>query len=106
MEIESLQTRSSALNTKLENRKVVEKLLGPAVEEVSISPVVVKTISEGSIDDNWLKALAELQRRLKVIQSKSSGAESIKAVSDIQPLLKNLGSKVSPICKDYSGLRC
>src|SRR3954469_12759153 len=34
-EIESLQNRSIALNTKLQNRKVVEKLLGPAVEDIS-----------------------------------------------------------------------
>ena len=41
-EIESLQNRSIALNTKLENRKTVEKLLGPAVEDISLSPAVVR----------------------------------------------------------------
>ena len=100
-EIETLQTRSTALNTKLENRKVVEKLLGPAVEEVSISPAVVKTISEAPIDENWLKALAELQKKLKIIENKSSGVEKTKAAADIKPLLENLASKVSLVREIY-----
>ena len=74
----------------------MEKLLGPAVEEVSISPIVVKAISEDPINDNWLKALAELQKKLKLIGNKSNGVENTKAASDIKPLLENLTSKVSP----------
>lgn len=95
MEIETLQTKSAALNTRLENRKVVERLLGPAVEEISIAPAVVRCISEGQVDDNWLKALAELQKRLKVIEAKASSSENIKAVSDIKPLLESLTARVS-----------
>ena len=94
MEIETLQTKSAALNTRLENRKKVERLLGPAVEEISISPAVVQCVSSGPIDENWLKALAELQKRLKVIEAKASGSDTIKAALDIKPLLENLANKV------------
>jgi len=93
-EIETLQSRSTALNTRLENRKVVEKLLGPAVEDVSISPAVVRAISEGPIDENWVKALAELGKRLKVIEERLKTTNAVKSVSDIKPLLDNLTSKV------------
>jgi len=93
-EIETLQSRSTALNTRLENRKVVEKLLGPAVEEVSIAPAVVKTISEGSIDSDWIKALDELEKRSKVIDEKTRGPVKILAVTDIKPLLLDLTNKV------------
>src|SRR5271155_2398051 len=37
-EIESLQNRSMELNAQLEKRREVEKILGPAVEELSLSP--------------------------------------------------------------------
>lgn len=94
MEIETLQTKSAALNARLENRKKVERLLGPAVEEVSIAPAVVQCISIGQMDDNWLKALAELQKRLKAIETKANGSENIKAMTDIRPLLEGLTSKV------------
>ena len=93
-EIETLQNRSSALNTRLENRKVVEKLLGPAVEEISIAPTIVKVISEGPIDERWLKALIELEKRSKMIETKLKGSEKIKAITDVKPLLDNLTAKV------------
>lgn len=96
-EIETLQSRSTALNTRLENRKVVEKLLGPAVEDVSISPAVVRAISEGPIDEKWLKALAELEKRSTIIEDKLKATDAVKSLSDIKPLLDNLTSKVHHI---------
>lgn len=93
-EIETLQSRSTVLNTRLENRKIVEKLLGPAVEDVSISPAVVRAISEGPIDESWVKALAELEKRSKIIEDKLKATDLVKSVSDIKPLLDNLTSKV------------
>ncbi|MCJ1431627.1 hypothetical protein MMC27_000982 [Xylographa pallens] len=100
-EIETLQNRSSALNTRLENRKVVEKLLGPAVEEISIAPTIVKVISEGPIDETWLKALIELEKRSKVIDTKLKGSEKIKAITDVKPLLDNLTAKAIERIRDY-----
>ena len=96
-EIETLQSRSTTLNTRLENRRVVEKLLGPAVEEISIAPAIVRTISEGSIDQDWVKALAELEKRSKAIDGKMKGPDKILAITDIKPLLDDLTNKVNAI---------
>ena len=93
-EIESLQSRSTALNTKLENRKVVEKLLGPAVEEISIAPAIVKKISEGPIDLTWIKAVEELEKRSKIVEGKIKGPDVILAVADVKPLLDDLTNRV------------
>lgn len=100
-EIESLQNRSSALSTRLENRKTVEKLLGPAVEEISISPAIVRKISDGPIDDSWVKALAEVEKRNKTVESRANSEPSIKAVKDIQPILKSLISRALERIRDY-----
>ena len=96
-EIETLQARSTALNTKLENRKVVEKLLGPAVEEISIAPAVVKRIAEGPIDHAWVKALDELEKRSKAIERKLNGPDKVLAASDLKPLLEDLTNLVSSL---------
>ena len=93
-EIETLQSRSTALNTQLENRRVVEKLLGPAVEEVSISPAVITKLCESSIDHTWSKALEALEKRLKTIDSKLHGSENILAASDLKPILEDLTNLV------------
>lgn len=100
-EIESLQDRSIALNTKLENRKVVEKILGPAVEDISISPQVVRKIAEGPVDEAFLRALSDLEKRSKIIASKSVSQAELKALSDIKPLLTDLTTRATERIRDY-----
>ena len=75
----------------------MEKLLGPALEEVSISPAVVKTISEGPIDYAWIKALDELEKRSNTIDEKIKGPETVQAISDVKPLLDDLVNLVRTI---------
>lgn len=100
-EIETLQNRSIALNTKLENRKVVEKLLGPAVEDISISPETVRRIAEGPVDEHFLRALADLEKRSKTINAKAKEQPDLKALADIKPLLENLTNKAVERIRDY-----
>jgi predicted nucleic acid-binding Zn-ribbon protein len=93
-EIETLQSRSTALNARLENRKVVEKLLGPSVEDLSLSPAVVRKIAEGPIDEGWVRALAELEKRSKAIEVKQKEPQKLKALDDLKPLMENLNNRV------------
>jgi vacuolar protein sorting-associated protein 52 len=99
-EIETLQSRSTALNTKLDNRRVVEKLLGPSVEDLSLSPGVVKKISEGPIDEAWVKALNDLEKRTKLIESRQKDQQKLKALDDLKPLLENLNNRVGRTAED------
>lgn len=100
-EIESLQNRSIALNTKLENRTVVEKLLGPAVEDISISPSVVRKIAEGPVDEGFVRALAEVEKRSKTINAKAKEQPDLKAIKDAKPLLDDLTNRAVERIRDY-----
>ncbi|KAL9616726.1 MAG: hypothetical protein Q9204_008549, partial [Flavoplaca sp. TL-2023a] len=100
-EIETLQARSTAMNTRLENRKVVETLLGPAIEEVAISPEVVITLSEGPIDLAWVKALEELDKRSVMVNRTSQTTNRSLAVADLKPLLNDLTNKAIERIRDY-----
>ena len=93
-EIETLQARSTALSVRLENRKVVEHGLGPIVEEISVSPSVVKKIVDGAIDEAWVRALAEVEKRSRTMDAKSKELRNIKGINDLKPLLENLIVKV------------
>jgi len=93
-EIETLQARSTALSVRLENRKVVENGLGPIVEEISVSPAVVRKIVDGAIDEAWVRALAEVEKRSKALDSKSKEHRNVKGINDLRPLLENLINKV------------
>ncbi|RAH49069.1 putative GARP complex subunit (Sac2) [Aspergillus brunneoviolaceus CBS 621.78] len=100
-EIETLQSRSIQLTAMLENRRNVEQLLGPAVEEISISPKTVKLIAEGPIDENWVKALNEMESRSASIEAKVSGPNSTKSVEDVRPLLTDIKNKAVERIRDY-----
>ncbi|ETN46259.1 uncharacterized protein HMPREF1541_00443 [Cyphellophora europaea CBS 101466] len=100
-EIENLQERSVQLNARLENRRQVEKLLGPAVEDVSISPTTVRAVAEGPIDDTFMKALAEVEARSKILERKKSEQGPVKALEDVKPLLEDLKAKAVERIRDY-----
>jgi vacuolar protein sorting-associated protein 52 len=93
-EIETLQSRSTALSLRLENRKLVESGLGPIVEEISVSPAIVGKIVDGVIDEAWVRALAEVEKRSRAMDIKSKENRNIKGVRDLKPLLENLVNKV------------
>ncbi|KAI1028421.1 hypothetical protein LB503_002316 [Fusarium chuoi] len=99
-DIESLQTRSTALNTRLENRKQVEKALGPLVEELSLPPEVISKISEGHIDETWAKMLSELDRR-SILFKKKSETQTSNAAKDLEPILDKLTFKAIERIRDF-----
>ncbi|PBP26165.1 Vps52/Sac2 family protein [Diplocarpon rosae] len=100
-EIETLQARSTALSIRLENRKFVENGLGPIVEEISVSPAVVRKIAEGTIDEAWVRALAEVEKRSKAMDLKSRENRNIKSINDLKPLLGNLIDKALERIRDF-----
>ncbi|KAF7597092.1 hypothetical protein BBP40_010566 [Aspergillus hancockii] len=100
-EIETLQSRSIQLNAMLANRRIVEQLLGPAVEETCISPKAVRLIVEGPIDENWVKALNEIESRAASIEARASSPGSTQSIEDVRPLLSDIKKKAVERIRDY-----
>nr|OQO24929.1 hypothetical protein B0A51_10624 [Rachicladosporium sp. CCFEE 5018] len=101
-EIETLQNWSANLNTKLDNRKVVEKVLGTEVEALIIPPAVIKKLVEGNVDEVWVKALEEFERRTKLIDKKLSQPDSSSAAAEsLRPLIESVSDKAIERIRDY-----
>ncbi|KAI0431667.1 Vps52-domain-containing protein [Xylaria sp. FL1042] len=100
-DIETLQARSAALNVRLENRKAVEKELAPVVEEISVSPSVVAKIADGHVDEAWVKALNEIDKRDTAYKKGDSGSEQNKGLQDLGPLLEKLVQKAIERIRDF-----
>ncbi|KFY75257.1 hypothetical protein V499_04718 [Pseudogymnoascus sp. VKM F-103] len=89
-EIETLRARSTTLSSRLENRKVVELGLTPVVEDITVSQTIVKTISEGDIDESWIVALNVVGKWSKALNAKATETHNIKSVTDLKPLRDQL----------------
>jgi len=76
----------------------VEKLLAPEVDALTISPAIVRKILDGPIDDSWIKALEDLEKRSKTIDSK---APRFKSAADLKPLIDSLKNKAVERTRDY-----
>ncbi len=69
--------------------------MGPIVEEISVSPAVVRKIVKGTIDEGWVRALAEVEKRAEAMETvRSKEHRQIKGINDLKPLLENLINKV------------
>lgn len=93
-DIESLQDRSTALNRRLEHRREIEKALAPIVEDLSISPETISKIATGTIDESWIKVLADVDRRATSHKKAKPDNQRSKAANDMGPLLEKLIQKV------------
>jgi hypothetical protein len=91
-EIESLQNRSLSLGRQLDNRRNVEKLLGPIIDDVVFPPNDIRRLVEGEVNESWVKALYQTDRRVSAINGKDS--MKVKAVQEVQPELENITHKV------------
>ncbi|KUI63098.1 Vacuolar protein sorting-associated protein 52 B [Cytospora mali] len=100
-DIESLQARSTSLNIRLENRKAVEKGLGPVIEELSVSPLIVSKIAEGHVDESWIKVLAELEKKYEAYKKNVKQQGQGKSLEDLGPLLEKLTLKAIERIRDH-----
>ena len=96
-QIETLQSLSTTLSRKLDGRQVVEKSLGPAIEDVALPPSAVDKLLKGPIDQEWGAALAMLEKRQQIVNEDVSGSTDLLTVSDLRPLFNELANAVSLI---------
>lgn len=59
-----------------------------------MSPSTIRLISDGPINQEWVRALAEVESRSAMVETKASSADNVKAIEDVKPLLEDLRNKV------------
>lgn len=91
-EIKSLQETSMDMGLKLKNRKVAESKLTKFVEDIIVSPRMVDIIVDGEVNDEYLKTLETLSKKLKFVEADSM-VKTSKALKDVQPELERLRQK-------------
>ncbi|WCJ34781.1 Vacuolar protein sorting-associated protein 52 A [Euphorbia peplus] len=91
-DIKILQEKSMDMGLKLNNRKVAESQLAKFVEDIIVPPRMVDIIVDGEVNDEYLRTLEILSKKLKFIEVDHFVKES-KALKDVQPELEKLRQK-------------
>jgi vacuolar protein sorting-associated protein 52 len=71
----------------------VETHLGPIVDDIVLSPTIIQRISEGEINDAWVKTLIEFDSKFAPLYELEK--RGIKAVEDVKPQFELLRTRVT-----------
>lgn len=91
-DIKILQEKSMDMGLKLKNRKVAESKLAKFVEDIIIPPRMVDIIVDGEVNEEYMRSLEILSKKLKFI-GVDPMVKSSKALKDVQPELEKLRQK-------------
>ncbi|XP_050238842.1 vacuolar protein sorting-associated protein 52 A [Mercurialis annua] len=91
-DIKILQEKSMDMGLKLKNRKVAESQLAKFVEDIIVPPRMVDVIVDGEVNDDYLRTLETLSKKLKFIEVDALVKNS-KALKDVNPELEKLRQK-------------
>ncbi|KAJ4706600.1 Vacuolar protein sorting-associated protein 52 A [Melia azedarach] len=91
-DIKVLQEKSMDMGLRLKNRKVAESKLAKFVEDIIIPPRMVDIIVDGEVNDEYMRTLEILSRKLKFVEMDHMVRTS-KALKDVQPELEKLRQK-------------
>ncbi|XP_020702227.1 vacuolar protein sorting-associated protein 52 A isoform X1 [Dendrobium catenatum] len=91
-DIKSLQEKSMDMGLKLKNRKTAESKLSKFVEDIIVPPRMVDVIVDGEVNDEYLRTLEILSKKLKFVEEDSM-IKASKALKDVQPELEKLRQK-------------
>ncbi|EEE59260.1 hypothetical protein OsJ_11277 [Oryza sativa Japonica Group] len=83
-EIKVLQEKSMDMGLKLKNRKAAESKLSKFVEDIIVPPRMIDIIVDGEVNDEYMKTLETLSRKIKFIEVDAM-VKSSKALKDVQP---------------------
>lgn len=104
-EMESLETRSRALNRKLIIRQNAEQKLAPVVEALIIPPVIVQQISDGEISMQWLAALKYINQRQNELAIMLKERQEFKAIKAAEQQLQIVSRKALERIRNYMASR-
>ncbi|XP_042055499.1 vacuolar protein sorting-associated protein 52 A-like isoform X3 [Salvia splendens] len=91
-DIKVLQERSLDMGLKLKNRKAAESKLSKFVEDIIVPPRMIEIIVDGEVNEEYLKTLEILSRKLQFVGSDAM-LKTSKVITNVQPEVEKLHQK-------------
>ncbi|KAG6541032.1 hypothetical protein Mapa_017605 [Marchantia paleacea] len=99
-EIKSLQEQSMSMGVKLKNRRAAELKLARFIEEVVVSPNMIDTIVDGDVNEEYLRVLQVLSKKLQFLTDNTVLKDSA-AMKDVIPELEKLRVKAVSKIREF-----
>jgi hypothetical protein len=99
-DIKILQEKSMDMGLRLKNRKVAESKLAKFVEDIIVPPRMIDIIVDGEVNDEYMRTLEILSKKLKFIEADSM-VKTSNALKDVQPELERLRQKAVAKVYEY-----
>ncbi|KAL2619828.1 hypothetical protein R1flu_000033 [Riccia fluitans] len=99
-EIKSLQEQSMTMGVKLKNRRAAELKLARFIEEVVVSPNMIDTIVDGEVNEEYIRVLQVLSKKLKFLSDNAVLKDSA-AMKDVIPELERLRVKAASKIREF-----
>lgn len=109
-EIRHLQDESIGMNVKLKNRRETEEKLQAYLDQVAVTPSLIRTIDEGEVNEAYLHALVTLNGKLRygaLSDPDPSGSSfnllpsQTKAFHDVETQLKKLKARAIARIREF-----
>ncbi|EJF61135.1 vacuolar sorting protein [Dichomitus squalens] len=85
-QISNLQDRSKDIDNRLKGRRRIEKPLSNLISDLCIPPALATLILDTRVDDDWIPAIVEFERRLETLKLRVR----VKAARDLSEVAEGL----------------
>jgi len=97
--IETIQTKSHLLDTRLKNRTKLQLALHESLEGLVISPDLIKKITDGEINEFFIDHLQQIDTKMSYVVAQSG--KKIYALKEIGPELERLRIKATEKIREF-----
>jgi vacuolar protein sorting-associated protein 52 len=91
IEIKLLQQHSSSMSVQVKNRRELGSRLSEFIDDLYVSPELVRSISRASVDEAYIEFVGELHKRMAFAQADKR--RNIRACADMRPHLEKLRAR-------------
>lgn len=89
--IKTLQDQSFSMNLQLKNRKTTEILIGNYIDNITITPQLIKRVNDDDVNDKYLENLIDLNAKADCIAQHST----TQSVLEIKPVHEKLVARAA-----------
>ena len=104
-QMEFLQNRSNQLNSNIEDKKILDSMLTPLINDLAIPPQIVRSVCRGNINQKWVENLQFINEKKEIYKKYENNGKKtgipVLSLHDLSKLLDLLEIKCVERIRNY-----